>query len=356
MVTVRKGLLAGVVMLTGLPGAALADVRLDGTLKATQACDAPSARSTGRNPGEIRLEPGRSYPVRARNKDGGDLLKIRVEGADPEFRWVPESCGQVAVAPPAPKGQPAVQPPVQQKADAGGQGALGRPFFDAKDEGVKDPAPVMPDLDAFDRGLLTLCGPWGSHPTADSFAAMLLTVFPEEVQALRQALDFAVRTPGAEPALFVRELTDLWFKEGAFPHVFCGEPGEKSLGGLHFQARFLQAQWAGWAGRADTGCTAQAVSPPVYSTGVIYRKPGGGEGKACPKSYRYGQGGREILIEATRAWKQAVDWAGPSARLACRASTAEGQAATLVLKDGVIRTYYPVAVPDLNDPRCDRSE
>ena len=129
MVTVRKGLLAGVVVVTGLPGAALADVRLDGTLKATQACDAPSARSTGRNPGEIRLEPGRSYPVRARNKDGGDLLKIRVEGADPEFRWVPESCGQVAVAPPAPKGQPAAQPPVQQKADAGGQGGPWPPVF-----------------------------------------------------------------------------------------------------------------------------------------------------------------------------------------------------------------------------------
>ena len=96
--------------------------------------------------------------------------------------------------------------------------------------------------------------------------------------------------------------------------------------------------------------------PPVYSSAVVYRKPGGGEGRACPKSYRYGQSGRDILTEGTRAWKQAIDWAGTPPKLACRATTAGGQAATLVIKDGAIRTYYPVAEANQNDPRCDKSE
>lgn len=343
------GIYALAVVLTGVWAVpALAEVKLEGTLKATQACAAPSARTSGNNPGDLRLVPGHSYPVRARNKEGGDWLKLKVEGAVPAYRWVPETCGQVSLS--TAGGQSA-----SQRSDSGRPGVVGKPFFDSRDEGARDPAPPVPDLTPFDRGLLTLCGPWGSHPSADAFSTMLLTVYPEDVQVLRQALEYTVVTPGAEPALFVRELTDVWFREDGFVHVFCGEPAGKTLGGLHFQARYLQAQWAGWAARIDgAACASQAIVPPVYTVGVVYRRPGGGEGRACPKGYGYGESGRDLLLHATQAWKAARTWDTGKGTLACRQTLPE-YTATVVLRNGGIRTFYPTATPNLNDPVCDRS-
>jgi len=77
-------------------GAAHADVRMSGTFVADSACPATQAIRTGKNPGNISTEAGKSYELLAGNKDEPTHYLIQVPGADPERRWVKISCGHVS--------------------------------------------------------------------------------------------------------------------------------------------------------------------------------------------------------------------------------------------------------------------
>jgi len=81
---------------TALPGAAQADVKMSGTFSADAACPATQAIKSGKNPGNISTEAGKTYQLLAGNKDQPTHYLIQVPGADPERRWVKISCGHVA--------------------------------------------------------------------------------------------------------------------------------------------------------------------------------------------------------------------------------------------------------------------
>ena len=78
-------------------GPALAEVRLEGTFVAKEACPAFQAFRKQTNPGNVQLEPGKSYPLVAGNKPEPTHYWVEVPGAQPQRRWVIATCGTVNV-------------------------------------------------------------------------------------------------------------------------------------------------------------------------------------------------------------------------------------------------------------------
>lgn len=221
------------------------------------------------------------------------------------------------------------------------------PFFDADQAGARDPAPPPPRLTPLDQAVLEVCGKWGSTPTAARFRAML----DEPALAASVAAMATAAMPRADLDHFKDRLTQAWFKAGGFEHVFCGEPGRQTVGGLHFAPRYLELQEEGLAGRLPPGaCNRTEIAPPIYTIGMAYQLPGSsGRFRACPKGYALGVDAATLLT------------AGLKALLAegrdgmCLATLkAEGGAslqAVFVARKGAIRTFYPDATPHCSGGR-----
>lgn len=72
---------------------------MSGSFVAHQACPATPSIHNDANPGGIKLETNKTYPILAQNKPQGAFYLIDIEGAQPAHRWVAASCGeQVASA------------------------------------------------------------------------------------------------------------------------------------------------------------------------------------------------------------------------------------------------------------------
>lgn len=77
-----------------------ASVSLNDQLRASEACEAFQSFRQGTNPGNIRLDPDRIYPVTAKNKENATYYYLRIDEAIPMARWVSTSCGDLLGAPP----------------------------------------------------------------------------------------------------------------------------------------------------------------------------------------------------------------------------------------------------------------
>jgi hypothetical protein len=226
------------------------------------------------------------------------------------------------------------------------------PFFDDVSDPPDDPSPPSPPLDALDRGVLEVCGEWGSRPRARDFRALLdRPEVEDQVRSLYLGLDRRIR--GAESTLrrFKDELTAVWFEARGFEHVFCGEPRADGLSGLHYRGRYLDLQAQGLAGlMTGSECRATEVDPPVYTVGVRYRLPGGGPLRAtCPKGYAYDLGARDLLFAATHAYRALRRQHGAEMCLQEIAVAAgDDYFAVVVVRGDAIRTFYPD-----RSPACD---
>lgn len=214
------------------------------------------------------------------------------------------------------------------------------PFFDRQDEGAADPAPPPPGVTPLDQAVLDLCGAFGARPRAAAFRRMLdqADVAPE-VAAIQ-----AATMPGSTRTAFKAELSAAWFKAGGFVHVFCGEPGRRTLGGLHFAPRYLELQQEGLAGRLPRqACGDIEIVPPIYTFGVRYRLPDGRLQEACPKGYALGLTAADILADGLNALHASRRGDMCLANVAPR----EGRPfkAVFVARGGGIRTFYPDATP-----------
>jgi hypothetical protein len=69
-------------------GVAKAEVPLTGFFIAREACPALQSIRNATNPGEVKTEPGKSYPIIAKNKPNASHYFFEVEGADPTRRWL----------------------------------------------------------------------------------------------------------------------------------------------------------------------------------------------------------------------------------------------------------------------------
>ncbi len=86
------------VIMASAAGQAVAEVPLSGTFVAREACPALQSIRKETNPGSVRTEPDRCYPLIAKNKPAASHYLIEIQGAEPPRRWVGVSCGEHLVA------------------------------------------------------------------------------------------------------------------------------------------------------------------------------------------------------------------------------------------------------------------
>jgi len=72
---------------------ASADVAASGSFVATKDCPAFQSFRKGTNPGGVKIETGRSYPLLEKNASNATHYRIRIDGASPPERWVSVDCG-----------------------------------------------------------------------------------------------------------------------------------------------------------------------------------------------------------------------------------------------------------------------
>ena len=80
-----------------MAGGARAAEPVEGVFFAEAGCVAYRSKNSGSNPGDVRLEPGRSYEALQLNAPGGEWVQVRVPGAArSEARWVSLDCGRLS--------------------------------------------------------------------------------------------------------------------------------------------------------------------------------------------------------------------------------------------------------------------
>jgi hypothetical protein len=236
------------------------------------------------------------------------------------------------------------------------------PFFDT-DPATRH-APEDPELTDLDLDVLALCGNWGDRVEARDFERMLLKTSNRAALArMRQALGSRIYGKASDDEEFVRQLRRVWFEQKGFKHVFCGEPGQgRDLGGLHYAARYWQAQDRAWAGYRKLPakqsqrlekCRApylrEQIKPPVYSISLEFSNPerGGRKAVKCLSGYNRLMNAEDLLIAGTQAFKQANKRVAKNAKEACLFETKVGASpmhySTLVIKQRALRTFYPLA-------------
>jgi ribonuclease T2 len=136
-------------LLTALPAVA---VPLDGTFVAASACPAWQSFRDETNPGNVRLQPGRSYDIVEANRvDAPTHYRVEIAGASPPQRWVEAGCGGVAGG---------------TEADSGGEpgwfvlAASWQPGFCETRDGEGKPECETQTASRFDAGHFALHGLW----------------------------------------------------------------------------------------------------------------------------------------------------------------------------------------------------
>jgi len=88
---------AALTLLAVAPGTA--QIAMTGDFKAAKACPALQSIRKGTNPGDVMLEPGRSYSLIGKNKPDATHYLVAIDGAEPRERWVEVGCGETAERP-----------------------------------------------------------------------------------------------------------------------------------------------------------------------------------------------------------------------------------------------------------------
>lgn len=199
-----------------------------------------------------------------------------------------------------------------------------KPFFKAPHE--------VPNLNDFDKQVLRLCGNWGSEVERGSFADLLKgSIFDE----LYFFLDKTIITNNAEPVVFKKELLDIWFNEKGFQHIFCGTPQNKKLKGLHYAGRYLEMQEKGWGGK-NARCKKTYVNNAVHTIGIDFIDKTGNLAYKCPNSYLYGFNAFDLLLHATKAFKESANLSSSLYKI----PTSPPIEVTFIKKNNAILTFF----------------
>lgn len=226
------------------------------------------------------------------------------------------------------------------------------PFFDLRTAGSPDPTPLPPDLSPFDEAVLDLCGTWGEEDVDQrDFEALLdrEDIGAPVVDRLEAVLDGHLLGARLPRFRIADRVSDLWFRQEGFRHIFCGEPEDRRLGGLHFAARLLQAQRNGWALRVATN--AEAIEPPIYSVGVLARAEAPFACIKCRTSYHAHWRAEDLLEALTLAADRAIRVGGNDPGLCVfehgnRRLVAETFGVAVVVRRRGIVTGFPVTDPE----------
>lgn len=326
-------LLTGLFSLNLLPSPAWAQAAYTGKFTLTKSCEATTSIS-GKNP--VLLDANQTYEAVGLNKNpGATHAYIKVPNVG--NRWIALTCGTLS----------------DEVASTPTDKPRFLPFFDNIDNpvvvafgGKQDVTPPPPKLNEFDVAVNQLCGEPGTVVSREAFKATL-NKFPDVLANLKTKVGGELVSGRTSNSEFIDDLTDVWFKAHGFDHVFCGEPDQRNIGGLHFAGRYLDLQNRGLAGRLPNSDNRAEVEPgAIYSLGVVMLV-GDREVKAPIKGYAYTLNAEEILGIAAKAYKDNPNLG--SASQACLLSvTDDGKtfANIFVAKNGGIRTFYTDATPD----------
>lgn len=233
------------------------------------------------------------------------------------------------------------------------------PFFDNVNNPVSvnfpsgqqvDITPPPPRLNRFDTAVLQICGPIGTRVTTNKFR-QLLSAHPDVLQKLQQISGGELRPGRRNKAQFLEDLINIWFKRRGFEHIFCGEIyNANDIGGLHFYGRYLELQNEGIAGRLPNNQGREEVVPGViYTLGVVIKQPNRTVTDVI-KGYGYLSNAEEMLLAATRAFKQQGNNEGACIYNLRDDETRQSFPTVFVRKEKAIVTFYPDATP--SGARC----
>ncbi|PSB25480.1 EndoU domain-containing protein [Stenomitos frigidus] len=351
-----------------------AQVPPTGTFTATQVCPATQAIN-GRNPGNVKLTVGTLYAAQGFNSPQRQFVLLAVPGATPDRRWVSATCGEFQAnggSNPTPSPTPDPTPdssPTPRPTNSPIASLL--PFFDTENNPVpvdfpsgaqKDISPPPPELEEFDRKILTLCGAEFDAPVSSAKFRQLMTFYPDVVRKLKQVTAGELKPNRRSDSQFLDDLTAIWFEQKGFKHIFCGEKDGKSIGGLHFVGRYLEFQQKGIAGRilrAGNGrkATQEVVDGEIYTFGVAIVQNGRVIADNPIKGYPYTLNAQETLLEGTRGFKlfKSTSSESKGCLLTVTVPGTTPYQAVFVKKAGAIRTFYPDATPDTSrNDSCDQ--
>ncbi|NJN49478.1 MAG: EndoU domain-containing protein [Alkalinema sp. RL_2_19] len=309
--------------------------------KATIDCAATRAIRGG-NPDNIRLNIDRVYPTLGINRKNGSHVLLNIAEAKPIRRWVPISCGEFQAdageAAPRPETNPPIIDPPNNRPDPvitpippiSRPGAecpvapVPQTFFDRRCTLVpvgnltqpQDITPPPPTLSAFDQRIVELCGTTFNATVSPRQFEQLMRDYPDVRQRLQNEVGGTLRPGRSTPTQFISDLSNAWFKEDGFRHIFCGDQGGSAssntgIGGLHFYGRYLDLQSRGLAEmiRATQGgkdAIEEVVPGVIYTFGVKAKLPNGQTLNHFIKGYGYTLDAQEILLYSTKAFKQST--------------------------------------------------
>lgn len=337
-----------VILLFAANGAALAQVTFPQPrgFVVERVCEAYTSLRKQTNPST--LEVGSTYTAVAENRQPDPTHALLRLGS--ENKWVELGCGHYA------DGEISPTPPPDNQANC-------LPFFDNVDNPVKvnvggtvDITPPAPQLNAFDLAVNETCGAAGKVVSPEEFQTLLRN-HPEVLQRTRAFTGgkvYANRPAPASDEAYLQDLADAWFTLKAFDHILCGEPGASGkIGGLHFHGRYLQLQQSGDACRMNNYRQNEVVPGVLYTMGVAMKGADGNIYRHSTKGYGLTLNAEDLLKVATRAFAENSTTSQEST--ACLLPVADDgvQFTTVfVRRESGIRTFYPDATPDPQEPKC----
>lgn len=228
------------------------------------------------------------------------------------------------------------------------------PFFDNQDNPVPvnypsgaklDITPPAPQLNSFDKAVLKACGSIGTQVQPNQFK-QLLSDYPEVLTKIQEATDGELRAGRKSKSEFLEDLTDIWFTNKGFEHIFCGEIyNANDIGGLHFYGRYLQLQEEKIGGRLPVNPGRQEVVPGViYTMGVVIQQPNRIVRDEI-KGYGYLSNAEELLVDVTKVFKQQKSTEGACIYQQLDKQTGITFPTVFVRKNKGIITFYPDATP-----------
>ena len=208
-----------------------------------------------------------------------------------------------------------------------------------------DITPPAPQLNPFDKAVLNICGPIGTRVTRNQFQ-QLLSSYPSVLQKLQTVSGGEIRPGRRNKTQFIEDLTDVWFKNRGFEHIFCGElKSDNKIGGLHFYGRYLQLQNEGIGGRLPNNHRREEVVPGViYTMGVVINQ-GNRTFTDVIKGYSYLSNAQELLVDATQIFKLQGNSEGACIFNVRDQDTGKTFPKVFVRRQQAIVTFYPDATP-----------
>ena len=185
------------------------------------------------------------------------------------------------------------------------------PFFLSGND-VEDLQPAHPTLSDFDNAVLDLCGEWGSTVDKNDFIAFAkdqkyAQEFAEMYQLVQGDLGFGKMSKDK----FADRMADVLFDRNVFPHVFCGEPTKKSLGGLHYVGRYAQmsGKHIGINTTNEGNCSKSGADEGIHYFSMDYVDPAKQVVKnKCLNGYHYHMDAKALLANMLLAYKDAFHY------------------------------------------------